>query len=161
MFVTNYIWPQLRLADLLLYYAEAINEADDSPVARDEAMSYADMVRLRAGLPTIEDAWTLSSSKPDKYKSQQGLREIIQQERLIELCFEGKRFYDLRRWKTAPAVYNNTPIQGWSLGRYRELEQFYKPYTIFEQKFSRKDYFFPIAEDELTRNTNLVQNVGW
>ena len=157
---TPYIWPDLRLSDLLLYYAEAINEADDSPAARNEAMQVADMVRERAGLPTIEDAWTTYSNVPNKYNSQNGLRQIIRQERLIELCFEGKRFFDIRRWKTAPDVYNNTSIQGWNLPQ-RDAEYFYKPVTIFEQKFGVKDYFFPIAEDELTRNTNLVQNVGW
>jgi len=156
---TVYIWPNLRLSDLLLYYAEAINESEDSQTARDEAMLYADIVRARAGLPTIADAWTAYSNNPNKYKSQNGLREILQQERLIELCFEGKRFFDLRRWKTAPAVYNNL-VQGWDLFK-KEAEYFYKPLTIFEQRFGLKDYFFPISDGELTRNTNLVQNVGW
>jgi len=144
---------------LLLYYAEAINEAENSQAARDEAMQYIDMVRERAGLPTVAESWTAYSRNANKYKSQDGLREIIQQERLIELCFEGKRFFDIRRWKTAINV-QNAPIQGWDQVRH-EPEYYYKPLTIFEQHFGLRDYFFPISEDELTRNTNMVQNEGW
>lgn len=158
--IEPYIWPTMRLSELLLYCAEAINEADDTQTARDIAMEYIDMVRERAGLESIAESWAKHSNNPNKYNSQSGLREIIQHERLIELCFEGKRFFDLRRWKTAPDIYNNSSIQGWDLQR-KEPEFFYKPITIFEQRFGLKDYFFPISDDELTRNTNLVQNIGW
>lgn len=157
--VYNYIWPKYRLAELLLYYAEALNESENSQVARNEAMQYADMVRERAGLQPIAETWRTYSKNPNKYNTQEGLREIIQRERLIELCFEGSRFWDLRRWKTAREVMNQ-PIQGWSLYN-SDNADIYKPMTIFNQKFGLKDYFWPIGEVELTSNTNLVQSLGW
>jgi len=157
--INNYIWPKYRLAELLLYYAEALNEADNSQAARQEAMKYADMVRERAGLEPIADAWGAHSNRPTKYTTQEGFREIIQQERLIELCFEGSRFWDLRRWKTAREVLNQ-PIQGWSVFNTDNVD-IYKPRVIQNQRFGLKDYFWPIAESELTRNVNLVQSLGW
>ena len=153
-----YLWPRMRLAELLLYYAEALNEASNTQEAREEAMAYVDMIRARAGLETIKYSWDTYTNTP-KYNTQDGLRKIIQQERLIELCFEGSRFWDLRRWKTATEVCN-APIQGWNHNS-TNAGNYYRPVTLFEQRFGLKDYFFPIAEDELTRNTNLVQNVGW
>lgn len=157
--VYNYIWPKCRLAELLLYYAEALNESENSQAARNEAMQYADMVRERAGLLPITEAWRTYSNNPNKYNTQEGLREIIQRERLIELCFEGSRFWDLRRWKTAREVMNQ-PIQGWSLYN-SDNADIYRPMTIFNQKFGLKDYFWPIGEVELSSNTNLVQSLGW
>ncbi|MDR0575209.1 MAG: RagB/SusD family nutrient uptake outer membrane protein [Tannerella sp.] len=155
----SYLWPKFRLADLLLYYAEALNEAEDSQTARQEAMKYADMVRERAGLQPIETAWREHSVNPAKYTSQNGLRDIIQRERLIELCFEGNRFWDLRRWKTAREVLNK-PIESWS-GFNTTTEEIFKPYNMYAISFGLKDYFWPIAESELTRNRNLVQSLGW
>ncbi|MDR0844384.1 MAG: RagB/SusD family nutrient uptake outer membrane protein [Tannerella sp.] len=157
--VYPYIWPKYRLAELLLSYAEALNEAEDSQAARQEAMKYADIVRERAGLQPIAEAWRLHSKNSNKYNTQEGLREIIRHERLIELSLEGIRFWDLRRWKTAREVLNR-PIQGWSLFQYENAD-LYKPMNLFNQKFGLKDYFWPIAEDELTRNANLVQSLGW
>ena len=155
----NYLWPKLRLADLLLYYAEALNEAEDSQSARNEAMRYADMVRERAGLQPIATAWSEYSNVPDKYLSQSGLRDIIQRERMIEMCFEGQRFWDLRRWKTAREILNR-PIEGWS-GSGSTTEELFKPYDIYALSFGLKDYFWPIADSELQRNKNLVQSLGW
>lgn len=154
-----YIWPRYRLAELLLFYAEALNEAEDSQNARWEAMKYVDMIRKRAGLKPIEEAWRNYSNNPDKYNTQVGLREIIQQERLIELSLEGKRFWDLRRWKTARVILNK-PIQGWSVFNTNNTD-IYKPTTLHNQTFGLKDYFWSIADSELTRNTNLVQSLGW
>jgi hypothetical protein len=155
----SYLWPNFRLADLLLYYAEALNEAEDSPAARQEAMKYADRVRERAGLQPIDVAWREHSNNPSKYTSQNGLRDILQRERMIEMCFEGSRFWDLRRWKTAREVLNR-PIESWS-GFNSTPEEIFKPYNMYTIRFGLKDYFWPIAESELTRNGNLVQSLGW
>lgn len=157
--VFNYIWPNYRLAELLLYCAEAINEAEDSQAARNEAIVYLDLVRERAGLKGVEESWRNFSNNPNKYTTQDGLRDIIHRERLIELSFEGIRFWDLRRWKTAREELNR-PIQGWSLFN-TDNADIYKPLTIFSQKFGLKDYFWPISEGEITRNANLVQSLGW
>jgi hypothetical protein len=157
----GYLWPNFRLSDLLLYYAEALNEAEDSQTARQEAMRYADMVRERAGLQPIDVAWREHSNNPSKYTSQNGLRDILQRERMIEMCFEGSRFWDLRRWKTAREVLNK-PIESWSrVNTNTSAEEFFKPYDMYAISFGLKDYFWPIAESELTRNRNLVQSLGW
>ncbi len=157
--IENYIWPLMRLPELMLYYAEAVNEANNTPEARGKAMNYLDIIRARAGLKSVSESWTTHSKTPDKFRSQNGLREIIRQERTIELAFEGQRYWDLRRWKTAPEILN-APVLGWDMTQ-REPAYYYKPYTISEQTFGLKDYFSPIPDAELIRNLKLVQNLGW
>ena len=102
----TYPWPMLRLADLFLLYAEAINESEgpNGPHS-NEMFFYLDSVRSRAGLLGIKKAWDEYSDTPGKYNTQNGMREIIHRERLIELAFEGQRFWDLRRWKKTPTEY--------------------------------------------------------
>src|SRR3546814_16835390 len=82
------------------------------------------MGRARAGLTTVEDAWTNHSRQPSKYLNKEGLRDIIHRERLIELIFEGHRYWDLRRWKKATEELNK-PITGWSLLQ-EEPETYYR-----------------------------------
>lgn len=86
------------------------------------------------------------------------MREIIKQERLIELAFEGQRFWDLRRWKDAEKNMNQ-PIQGWNIAG--PGLSFYNVTTVFTPSFNFKDYLWPIREDEIIKNPNLVQNPGW
>ncbi|MDR2037729.1 MAG: RagB/SusD family nutrient uptake outer membrane protein [Bacteroidales bacterium] len=154
--VNGYPWPMIRLSDLYLLYAEAVNELEGPG---EEVYKYINLVRERAGLPKVEDAWTQYSNSPDKYKSQDGLREIIRKERLNELAFEGQRFWDLRRWKEATTILNN-PVQGWD--RLQETAAaYYRKVTLFDQSFGAKDYFWPIKDENITVNRNLVQNLGW
>ena len=154
--VQDYPWPVIRLADLYLLYAEAVNEVD-GPTA--EALKYIDTVRARAGIPSVEDSWTLYARTPNKFQSKEGFREIIHQERLIEMAFEGKRFWDLRRWKAAVSELNN-PITGWDIDQ-ATAEGYYRERTIFSQSFSTKDYFWPLNESILLANYKLKQNPGW
>ena len=154
--VNRYPWPIIRLADLYLLFAEASNEAYGP---NDEAKSYIDRVRERVGLTSVDEAWSAFSTNPGKPDSKEGLREIIQQERMIELAFEGKRFYDIRRWKLAPQLMNED-IESWSRNQESE-ELFSKPIIIASQQFGLKDYFFPIKDSYIIRNRNLVQNLGW
>lgn len=167
----GYPWPVIRLANLYLMYAEALNEADDSQASRDEAISYIDKIRKRAGLMKIvngrrttellglKEAWATYTAEKNKPNSQIGLREIIRQERLIELAFEGQRFWDLRRWKLA-ANYLNAPITGWNIEGETAAE-YYKEREVYQQTFQLRDYFWPIVKRELSANKNLVQNYGW
>ncbi|MGV8095147.1 MAG: RagB/SusD family nutrient uptake outer membrane protein [Mangrovibacterium sp.] len=152
----NYPWPVIRLADLYLLYAEALNELNGPG---EEIYEYLNLVRERAGLKTVEESWSQYSNNPTKYQNQSGLREIIQQERAIELAFEEQRFYDLRRWKTAMSELNK-PIYGWDINQ-SEAELYYRPVLIFEQKFRMRDYLWPIRELDLVVNPKLVQNPGW
>lgn len=154
--VTPYPWPLIRLADLYLLYAEALNEAE-GPVP--QVFNYVDLVRKRAGLKPVAESWTAYSSNPGKYSNKDGMREIIQQERMIELAFEGHRFWDLRRWKLAVKTMN-APIRSWDLIQ-ESPAAYYRPKIIWNQIFSNRDYFWPISENNITVNPNLVQNLGW
>ncbi|RAJ76712.1 putative outer membrane starch-binding protein [Chitinophaga dinghuensis] len=154
--IQQYPWPEFRLADLYLLYAEALNEGN-GPTG--EALDYINRVRSRAGLATVENAWTNFSNNPAKFQTKEGLRAIIHQERNIEMAFEGQRFYDIRRWKEAPQIING-PISGWDIQQSAN-ESYYKVKPIYFQTFSLKDYFWPIRDKNLTINRNLVQNPGW
>lgn len=151
-----YPWPVIRLASLYLYYAEALNEAE-GPQA--EVFEYLNRVRERAGLPTVQDAWSSYSKFPEKIDTRDGLREIIQRERLIEMAFESHRFYDLRRWKRALTEMNK-PITGWDIWQSEE-PLYYRETQLYKQSFTTRDYLWPINESEILRNPALVQNPGW
>ena len=154
--VTAYPWTIMRLSDLYLLYAEALNE---SAGPSTEVYKYVNLVRERAGLQSVEASWSNFSTNPTKYTTQIGMRDIIYQERLIELAFEGQRFWDLRRWKEATKVMNSA-ITGWDFTQ-TSTAAYYKPKTLFNQTFGIKDYFWPIADGNITVNRNLVQNLGW
>ena len=154
--ITRYPWPIIRLADVYLLYAEALNEATGPGT---EVLHYLDLVRERAGLKGVEESWTMFSTQPDKFRNKESLREIIKQERMIELAFEGQRFWDVRRWKDATTLLNE-PISGWDL-KQKYASAFYRPKVIFNQTFGVKDYFWPIRENDIIVNRNLVQNTGW
>jgi hypothetical protein len=152
----NYPWPEYRLSDLYLLYAETLNESQGPS---DEIYNYLNPIRARAGLPTVQEAWTKFSTNPDKYRNKDGLREIIHQERLIELAFEFNRLWDLRRWKKA-VEEQNKPITGWDILN-SSAEQYYREKTIFSPTFYTRDYLWPLSEKVLLTNPNLVQNPGW
>ncbi|WDF67557.1 RagB/SusD family nutrient uptake outer membrane protein [Sphingobacterium oryzagri] len=153
----NYPWPDIRLSDVYLMFAEAANEAYGPSQDVYDAL---DKIRARAGLAGVLESWSSFSTNPGKPTTKDGLREIVQRERMIELAFEGKRFWDLRRWKLA-VNYLNQNITGWSV--FQEVTtDYYRLRTIYPQTFvAPRDYFWPISEYELTVNPSLVQNPGW
>ncbi len=148
-------FPLFRLADLYLLYAEALNESQ-GPQA---AYQWIDLVRERAGLEGVEDSWANYSDIPSKPSTKEGLRDIIHHERLIELVFEGHRFWDLRRWKKALTVASG-PARGWNIEG-RTTESFYNVVDNGIFLFQLKNYFWPIAERDIVRNPNLIQNPFW
>lgn len=154
--VEGYPFPIIRLADLYLLYAETLNESQGPT---QEVYRWVDLVRKRAGLLGVVESWTKFSNKPSKFSSKEGLREIIQRERLIELVFEGKRFWDLRRWKVAEN-YLQRNINGWDIAQGQAVN-YYRVRPIFMSSFSLRDYFWPLSENSLIVNPNLVQNPGW
>ena len=152
----KYPFPVIRMASLYLLYAEALNEINTS---YEDVLPWIDKVRNRAGLKGVEESWTNCSTDPMKFTDQKGLREIIHNERLIELTLESQRFWDLRRWKEALKVFN-PPITGWNL-LYNSADDYYKETFVFSRSFNVRDYFWPIQDAELWRNKNLKQNYGW
>ena len=154
--VQQYPWPVFRLANLYLMYAEALNEVG-GPSA--DVYRYIDQIRERAGLLSVDVSWTNFSKNPAKHKTKEGLREIIHQERTIELALEGQRFWDLRRWKEAVGEMNK-PVMGWDTFQ-SDAVLYYKPTLVYNQRFTTRDYLWPINENEMLKNKNLVQNPGW
>ena len=154
--IEQYPWPTIRLANVYLLFAEAANEVD-GPTA--EVYEFLDLIRARAGLSGVVESWEQHSRNPNKPKTKEGLREIIRQERLIELALEGQRFWDLRRWKKSVEILN-APITGWDIEQ-KTPEGYYRERVLYNQSFVTRDYLWPIRENELLANKNTVQNPGW
>lgn len=150
-------WVYMRYAEILLNYAEALNESDN--VANNTATINAlDLLRNRANLRPF------STADKTLLKDQAEMRKYIKQERRLELAFEEHRFWDLRRWKDAETVLNQ-PVKGMRItkddaGNYT--------YTVFEadgRVFNPKMYWYPIPRKEILKYRNaekpIVQNQGW
>ena len=159
--------PAIRYADILLVYAEALNELSGSynipswrgttyAISRDikEIQRGTHPVRIRAGVPDYP---------AQVYTSKVELRKTLKRERFIELMGEGQRYYDLRRWMDAP-VEEALPVYGCNiLMNVKERDLFHRPVAIWTLKttFADKMWFWPISHSELKRNKRLTQNPGW
>lgn len=152
-----------RLAELYLAAAEAWNEYE-GPC--EKAYNYIDKVRKRAGILNVREAWTSYAKNPNKVTTQTGLREIIHREWNIEFAFEGRRYWNLRRWMTAEKELN-TPQYGWNVLSSTK-EGFYcqfnggQPIIVWKKcKFKApRDYFTPIRAEEILIS-GIVQNPDW
>ena len=154
--IRRYALPLIRLADLYLLYAEALNETKSAPDA--EVYQWVDIIRARAGLKGVVESWQ-KSTNPAKPASKEGMREIIKQERMIELALEAQRFWDLRRWKDALRAFSQ-PMQGWAYDG-ETWETYYRVTTYLQRTFTARDYLWPLKLSTLQVNSNLVQNPGW
>jgi hypothetical protein len=153
----EYPTPILRLAEMYLNYAEADFEYNGN--LSNEGLGYLNQIRQRAGLPTLQDSWSIVGGLPT---SGQSLREIIHTEREIEMLMETRRYYDLRRWKTAE-IELNKQINSWTI-RSKTTAGFYTVGPMYElgiRTFYPKNYLLPIPLNDMNVNTNLVQNPGW
>jgi len=150
----------MRYAEVLLNYAEAMNEAydptDKRPIngtpAAYSALEAVNLVRARVSMPEIP----ASVSKDE-------LREIIRNERRVELAFEEHRFFDVRRWKIAE-VTENLPLTGIKvtpsdppLNTTFTYEKFEVEPRVFD---AGKMYLYPIPEAQISIN-GWDQNTGW
>lgn len=156
----------MRLAELYLNVAEAWNEYEGPNGAhRAKIFDRLNLVRKRAGIPTVEESYTQYAINPNKFNTQSGLREIIHNERTNELMFEGHRFWDVRRWGIAIAEGWNDKPQGWNVMG-ETWNEFYNygngPIEVWGKAgFSpARDYFFPI-KSETTMISGIAQNPGW
>lgn len=160
--------PALRYADLLLLYAEALNNLTTSyeiaswdgtqtyTISRDvnEMHRGVKPVRMRAGVPDYTD---------EVYADRDQFFNAIVHERQIEFFAENQRYFDLRRWKIAEE-HEAEQIYGCNtLMDRRNALQFYNPVRVpkLQTSFSRRQYFWPVSWDELRRNKNLTQAPGW
>ena len=160
----EYPWPVVRLGELYLNYAEAAVETGDL----DEAKKYINKIRERAGIPTVEQAWGSIGVTLTKDK----LREIVRQERMIEMYMEHQNFWDTRRWLIAEETLGATP-KGNNIMT-NNFDDFVVPTLLSGQpvpggnapnvvrKFTApRNYLMPIPYGEVQKNQNLVQNPGY
>lgn len=160
--ILSYHWPIMRLADLYLLYSEALNECtegNNEPAA--DVYKYINLVRERAGLQTVQESWSSYSKYADKYKTKTGMREIIRQERRIELAFEGDAWFDLRRWKMMEGLFGASTIKGYNIQLTDNTEYITTPTIIHSTSYSLKNNLWPLKDTELHKDLNLVQNLGW
>lgn len=151
-----------RLPDLLLASSEAWNEYLDKPDSR--VYKGIDEVRKRAGILSVEEAWSTYARNPQKSTTKEGMREIIHQEYNIEFAFEGRRFWNLRRWMTATEDLNKG-IQGWNIigsTDQKFFNDFQGPKVVWKKRSftAPRDYFFPINAEEILIS-GIKQNLGW
>lgn len=145
-------WITFRLGEFYLNYAEAVYNYLGSPYATDSefTMSAAEALnktRVRAGMPTVPT--TLSN---DEFWTK------YQNERMVELAFEGHRFWDVRRWKEGDKHFSSIDQMKITLNADGSFT--YTRQTVNRQ-WDDKMYFFPIPQTEKTKNPNLGQNPGW
>ena len=162
--------PAIRYADILLMYAECLNELAEGQAYQEKDYKGNDItitgrnidemkkgirpIRIRAGLPDYTAA---------EYADQDVLRAKIKRERMIEFMGEGKRYFDLRRWMDAP-VEENKRVYGLNVFQTAtNKEEFMQVIPVYNLSatFTDKMYFWPISFTDLKRNKNLVQNPGW
>jgi hypothetical protein len=167
---------QLRLADMYLGYAEALNETGDAT----EAINYVNKVRERVGLAKYAAAagtyLDLNGETRDYIicpTDKDGLRKRIQRERLVELALEASHFFDVRRWMVAGMPQGDGWVYpSWHKGGEggqvigmdvsKDAPDFFKKVPYGNPRvFTDRMYFMPIPNDEVLLNSNMVQNYGW
>lgn len=174
-------WIELRLAEVMLNFAEAANETGHT----DEAYTQLTAIRARAGI----DAGAGNMYGLGPAMGQSELREAIRLERQLELAYEGKRFWDLRRWRLFESKLNGTRRHGHNItlkisktewdnlrnslspqALLAELNSNYTTYfattvkvldTQFDINWKPEYYFFAIPTEHLILNSNLKQTNGW
>lgn len=151
-------YPIIRMADLYLMKAEALNEYSGPS---QEVYNEINKIRNRAGIPNLEVVWSDPSlaKTVNKHLTKEGLRDIILQERSIEFAFEGMHFWDMWRHKRAPSVFSS-PIWGFNhLGTTGST--FFVLGVKQERRFTITDCLWPISLNEMNTNGQLIQNPGW
>lgn len=145
-----------RLAEFYLLYAEALNEVNPKD---KRIIEYVDKVRERAGIPL------LANIKPEIVGDQNAQRDAIRAEMRVELCTEGQRYHDLRRWMIAAdgelgKGRLDGPFYGMDMAA-PTLDGFYKRTIVHNRVFSKAEYLMPIPQNEIFKSKLLVQNPGY
>ncbi|MFC5683866.1 RagB/SusD family nutrient uptake outer membrane protein [Flavobacterium sp. MAHUQ-51] len=146
--------PRMRFTELYLIYAEAANEAWGPLATGNYGFSAYDVIkaiRKRAGI-TQPDNY-LESIKSDK----DAMRQLIRNERRLELCFEGYRFWDLRRWKLSLTE----SAQGMDIQGTTAAPTYTRIPAVENRVFTNDMYYGPIPYSETLKFNKLIQNKGW
>ena len=147
-------WVAYRFAEILLNYAEAVNEAwgpttvpEGYPASASRALQY---VRDRASL----------SLPPVEARTIDSFREVVKHERQVELAFEDHRYWDLLRWKDAMTVLNS-PVKGVKVTRTGDTYT-YKVVNVADRTFAARNYYLPLMRSEIENSAGtLEQNPGY
>ncbi len=146
----EHTWVLFRFGEVLLNYAEAMNEAygpDNGGEFGMTALQAVNRIRQRAKIGSLPAGLT-----------KEQLREELRQERMIELAFEDHRFWDVRRWMILPQTTDIYGVNVTKLG----FKQFQHDYFLLESRaFDEAMYYYPIPQAEIFKNPNLTQNPGW
>jgi len=151
---TNYRWvtPHMRLADVYLIYAEAANEAYGAavkaPGADLTAVDAINKIRARANMPAVK-------ATADGYAS---FRELVQNERSVELCFEGNYWFDLRRWYLAHLDINKQSVDLVFDKNWTKFDRAPIMTRVFDNP---KHYWLPIYREQTQLYKEFYQNPGW
>ena len=162
----QHIYPRIRYTEIFLAYAEAANDAwgpkVDGAGVGFTAYDVIKAIRKRAGLGTNE--FGLPLPEGDAYleecaNDQTKMTNLIRNERRIELCFENKRFWDLRRW----LLPLDEPVMGVQIDRNDDTgELTYKIFEVEKRVFDNSyQCYGPIPKGEVLKWSNLKQNKGW
>lgn len=147
----NHYVPRIRYTELYLDYAEAANEAWGPTGAGTHGYSAYDVIkkiRNRAGVGLGNGDAYLEECKGDPGK----MRDLIRNERRLELCFESFRFWDLRRWKSnLNEIARGMDVNG----------NTYRPFNVENRSYENYMYYGPVPFSEILKYSNLVQNKGW
>lgn len=161
----NRNYPVIRYAEILLIYAEAMNEYQDAPTK--EVYDAINKVRDRVSMPDLP---ILASDQ-----TKDGMRNRIHNEWRVEFAFENHRFWDVRRWLIGTEV-DNGPMYGLNArpsqaeldatgldpkSEEAGVKVFYKRVIVQNRTFKNRHYLFPIPQIEIDKNPNLVQNFDW
>ncbi len=141
-------WILIRLGEIYLNYAEALNEYDPG---NPDIKSYVDAVRARNGVEMPGLSEGLSQSE---------MRERIRNERRIELAFEGHRYWDVRRWMKG-TEYFGTPIQGVEITKIDSTSFQYELINVESRVWNSEMYLYPIPESEILQMSDWEQNPNW
>ncbi len=144
-------FPLFRYAEILLNYAEALNETGRV----ENAVTEIAAIRKRSGIA----AGTNNRYGIKTGITQDEMRELIRNERRIELAFEEHRFWDIRRWKTG-ATDLSGPVYGIKITK-TGTTYTYEKVQVANLLFDNKLYHMPIPYDETVKNRALIQNEGW
>ncbi|MCS3796391.1 RagB/SusD family nutrient uptake outer membrane protein [Niastella sp. OAS944] len=147
---TNHNAMIFRYAEVLLNYAEALNEANSTPP--DAAIKAVESIRQRAGL----SPYTISTSI-----TQADFRKLVRNERRCELAFEEHRFWDIRRWKIAGQVLNNTALRGIGVVKNGSAYTYNYDRKVLTTTWNDRMYRYPIPIAEIEKSRKLEQNAGW
>ena len=141
------LWTIIRYAEILLNYAEALNEVDFA-ANKTVICSILDQVRHRAGI-------TGNVISRSDLNSQDAMRNFIHKERTVELAFEEHRPWDVRRWNCAEQALAR-PIYGVNVAVNGTITRKVAQQRVFDKRM----YLYPIPEGEYWK-TNIQQNPGW